>query len=294
MKKNHAAVLMALLLSTPTATLATPALIRIGDLDGFGFGDAAGLLGADGQNAKRTDGDVLGIGDLLPDLNGDGVLAARYGDDFDNRLDERVTCAAPSCIVHEATAGADYTDIALSMTYDYYNGEHIKSVGEPKVYNHNLKAFGKGGKFPSATPSSEGKNQPGFVFDFTVDKGAVDPNKKVFFNLVFADYDVAPASVRIKKKAKAGNNSLRVRTQKNGDGEVQLASLELLFEEVFSENANGTAWDGYLEVDFSAALEPYTAFDYVELSPRGIPIPATFFLMLIGLAGLAYRGPKVH
>jgi hypothetical protein len=301
----RATTLAAVFLSAPAVTLAVPfEYIRIGDLDGFGFKEATGLKSSGRSFANKDQTGILGVGDRLPDLNEDGVLAARHGDDFDNRLRESIRCTWKSCSINLGSTGQDYTDISLSMTYDFSNGEHIKSTpGELKIYNHNAKAFGKGGKFPSSTPSSEGGNQPGFVFDFSVGKGDVDPNLPVYFTLVFADYDVIPAFVQHTKKLRGGDcpanskgcqsGELKVKRQ-NSDGEVQLAFLELPFEEMFTENEDGTGWDGLFEVDFVADKEPYTAFDYVELSQRmPIPAPGSLFLVVLGLAGLAHRQAKL-
>lgn len=79
----------------------------VGDIDGFGFGGAAGLLGADGFPAERTGtAGLLDSGDVLPDLNGDGFVAASVGDNFDNR-------SAPEI----ADPYAQWTDVSLSRAY---------------------------------------------------------------------------------------------------------------------------------------------------------------------------------
>lgn len=79
----------------------------VGDVDGFGFGAAPGLLGADGFPAERTGTPgLLDSGDVLPDLNGDGFVAASVGDNFDNRSALEV-----------ADPYAKWTDVSLSRAY---------------------------------------------------------------------------------------------------------------------------------------------------------------------------------
>ena len=46
----------------------------IGDVDGFGFGAATGLVGFDGNPAERTGNGLLDSSDVLPDLDGDADL----------------------------------------------------------------------------------------------------------------------------------------------------------------------------------------------------------------------------
>lgn len=83
--------------------------LYIGDPDGFGFGDAAGLVNARGGPAERLDdGDnILGPGDGLPDLDLDGWVNARGGDNFDNR----------SAQERAGTNGEQFTDVSLSRTF---------------------------------------------------------------------------------------------------------------------------------------------------------------------------------
>ena len=58
--------------------------IRIGDTDGFGWGDGLGLTAANGGPCNLDGIGVLTAADLLPDLNGNGSVATGSGDDWDN------------------------------------------------------------------------------------------------------------------------------------------------------------------------------------------------------------------
>jgi hypothetical protein len=81
--------------------------MMIGDADGFGYNVTTGLFAANGSLAD-TDGDgFLEVGEYLPDLNRDGVVATGSDDDFDFR----------SALELAATTGAQWTDIALSTSH---------------------------------------------------------------------------------------------------------------------------------------------------------------------------------
>ncbi|MBN2136842.1 MAG: hypothetical protein JW720_03465 [Sedimentisphaerales bacterium] len=128
----------------------------VGDVDGFGFGDAAGWNGADGNAANR---DLLGIlqsGDVLPDIEGDGyvrALAGGLGDVFDNR--------SPA---EKLDDYAKWTDVALSNGYAAAPG------------SANWKA-----------------DEASFTFTFTVPTvGAADYGVDHFISLVYGDYDTDP------------------------------------------------------------------------------------------------------
>ncbi|MBT7235290.1 MAG: hypothetical protein HN861_19755, partial [Rhodospirillaceae bacterium] len=49
------------------------------------------------------------------------------------------------------------------------------------------------------------------------------------------------------------------------DGLIQARTALLRFDEVFTRDENGD-WRGFAGVEFFAPAEPYTAFDFVELS----------------------------
>ena len=103
--------------------------------------------------------------------------------------------------------------------------------------------------------------------------------------VVFGDYDVVPASIRL--TFASGSRTVALTTQGGGDdGLIQAATASLSFSEVFTANGSG-GWDGFLTVSFIAPNEPYTAFDFVELSLDRIPfdpLPAPATLALVPLA----------
>ena len=234
--------------------------IRIGDVDGFGYGTGAGFLAANGGAANVGVGGVLGaemlptVGDFLPDLNTNGVLATGAGDDFDNRLNEMITGVGFTDI---ATTGEEFTDIALSTSYD-------TSSNNNNVFDANTNSFGAGGPFPGDGNPNTLSNQPGFVFDFFVASGDIVSGTPVFFNFIFGDYDVTPAEIRF-ERADGTTFTQMVSPQGGGqDGSIQVAFAALDFNDVFTPSVGG--FDGFLIVDFVAPNEPYTAFDYVEIS----------------------------
>jgi len=236
-------------------------VIRVGDIDGFGYGTGAGFTAANGGPVNVGMGGVLGaemlptIGDFLPDLNLGGGVLTGGGDDFDNRLGETI---AGSGFTDVATTGELFTDIALSTSYD-------ASSTALTVYNDNTGTSGAGGAFP-VPPSTTLSNQPGFVFDFFVATGDITSGTPIFFNFVFADYDVQPATLDFERMD--GSTFMIVVTPQNNaqmqDGLIQVATASLAFADVFTPTIGG--FDGFLKVDFMAPNEPYTAFDYVELS----------------------------
>lgn len=256
--------------------------IRIGDVDGFGYGTGAGFQGANGSPANQDGLGVLGTGDLLPDLNTNGFVATGQGDDFDSRSAAEIAgnSLTGSGYTDVGSSGSEFTDISLSRSYD-------TSSAANQVFDANTSTFGAGGPFPTP-PSIALPNQPGFTFDFFVAAADILPGSQLFFNLIFGDYDVTPAAVRFTR----GDNStfnLNLTTQPgNQNGLIQAAYVSLAFGDVFSPTVGG--WDGRLRADFLAPNEPYTAFDFAEISLEQIPIipePSTLILLSTGLLGLA-------
>jgi len=264
--------------------------IRIGDIDGFGYGAAAGFSAANGGAANVGSGGVLGaealptIGDFLPDLNGDGGTLTGSRDDFDNRSAAEVAGGSltGSGFTDQGTTGSQFTDISLSTSY-------TTSSAANDVFNANTMTRGAGGAFPTP-PSGNLPNQPGFGFDFLVGGADIVAGTQIFFNMVFGDFDVIPANIMFTRGNGTTFNA-NVTPQNNAqgqDGLIQAAFATLNFSDVFT--ATGGGWDGKLQVDFVANNEPYTAFDFVELSvtPIGtLPEPSTAYLFGAGLAGFA-------
>ncbi len=80
----------------------------VGDVDGFGFDlNSTTYYGAYGGLADITGNGILDSGDVMPDLNTNGILATGNGDDFDNRSAGETSNAN----------GAKWTDVALSTSF---------------------------------------------------------------------------------------------------------------------------------------------------------------------------------
>lgn len=239
---------------TPALLAAPFTYIRVGDKDGFGY-NPAGLkraTPAPHNVAADTDGDgLLEQGEYLPDRNLNGQVATGAGDDFDNRSGAEIANSVVQGSGFTAlagTAGSKWTDISLSTSFT-------------------------GPNFPDpAGPAAP--NQPVFSFRFDVAKPDIVTGSTLFFNLIFGDYDVVPASVSVTKNNGSGgagaSSTIALTTQPGGaDGLIQAAFLNLSFFDVFSDG--GLVWNGYLDVKFNAPNEPYTAFDFAELSLDQIP-----------------------
>ena len=245
-------------------------LIRIGDIDGFGYGAAPGFKAANGGPANADGSAVLGNLDFLPDVNHNGSVSTGSGDDFDLRSKAEIANTANTTgvgVTDTGTTGSKFTDISLSTSYDASSAaKNVLIGGNPNV---GL-VKGAGGPFPSP-PSSSLPNQPGFVFHFDASKGAINPNSSIFFNLIFGDYDVTPADIVI-TRANGSTQTINLTVQPgNADGLIQAATASLKFSDVFTDG--GLVYTGSLKVDFNAPREPYTAFDYVELST--VPVVST-------------------
>ncbi len=222
--------------------------IRIGDIDGFGFTPTRGLVrpvqGIGPGPADTNDNGRLEPEEFLPDLNADGGVWFRGDDNFDNRSAAESNDTGHECrgclAVGAATGGSRWTDLALSPTATADNWPDINGPAMP--------------------------NSAAFVFDFTVARGDITPGGKIFFNLVFGDYDIDPAVVRV-RFTNAPPRILRIPNQqiRGLDGLIQVRTASLDFNEIFTADSDGN-WHGRAIVIFDAPADPFTAFDYVELS----------------------------
>ncbi len=252
-----------------TGATATPFdFIRIGDVDGFGFTSTAGLKAANGANADTNGNGILQQTEFLPSLNGNSTVATGSGDDFDNRSAAESAGTAPvsgNGFADNGSSGVDWTDFSLSTS-------------APDAW------------FPDG--SANRPNEPVFIFNFSVAVGDIDPGTaQLFFNLVFGDYDVTSADIDLTFASAAGR-TVGLTTQGGGqDGLIQAATTTLSFAEVFTFDALNNEYDGFLQVQFDAPNEPYTAFDFVELSLdeiefNALPEPGMLAIMGLALAAL--------
>ncbi len=231
--------------------------VRIGDDDGFGFTDTARLVRAwPGPETFPADSDGdgrLGENEFLPDLNRDGGVAVFSQDNFDNRSADEIADRGHSCVgclsIGDRTRGSIWTDLSLSASAP-----------------------------PANWPDADGPQPPNnaiFVFEFTVGRDDIPEHSQIFFNLVFGDYDIEPALIGVQIR----DGTVRTLSLANQgpllDGLIQGRSTVLEFDEVFAEDEDGN-WAALLTVVFFAPDDPYTAFDYVELS--------RFELVMAGLA----------
>ncbi len=235
-----------LTMALSTAAIAEPfEFIRVGDDDGFGFTETGRLvratppphvLPADSNNDGRLQPE-----EFLPDLNADGGVAWTSTDNFDNRTaaerrDGAITCVG--CLTTAGSSGSNWTDLSLS-------------ISSPNI----------------DWPDSDGPSLPNnarFRFAFTVDQADITKGSQIFANIVFGDYDVNPALVAVAARDQSPR-MLQLRNQGRADGLIQARSTILEFDDVFRAGDDGN-WLGFLEVIFLAPADPYTAFDYVELS----------------------------
>ena len=143
-------VLGALLLLSGECSAVT---MLIGDMDGFGFASTMGLEGYNDTPCDRNGDGMLNAGDIFPDLDNDGfvaAMAAGTGDVFDHRSPAEV-----------ADDYAKWTDIALSNEYSVAPG--------PVLYK---------------------AHEAVFTFDFTVpNPGDSDYGVNHVVNFVYCDYD---------------------------------------------------------------------------------------------------------
>ena len=234
--------------------------IRIGDFDGFGFGDGEGLTAPYGGPVNRDGSGLLSTQDFLPDFNGDGKYSNRDGGDpFDNRSGEEVAGTFLTGDGYEDTGstGSDYTDLFLGKAFA------------------NKSSSTYGNSFPDGDPKTL-PNTPGFKFRFKVAKDKLPEGTPLFLNVVLGDFDVEPVQV-ILNSGDGNTVTKEVTASAKGkkDGMIQTSYLSLEFDQVFTDgDANGEAgyWLGYLDVDFDAPDEPTLAFDFAEIATKEIPL----------------------
>ena len=261
------------LLATSSAQAGPFSLIRIGDVDGFGVSTGGKVRATPAPHnvpADTNNNGLLEVGEFLPDLNSDGAVAFGNGDNFDNRSASEVadTLLSGDGFTDLGSLGSKWTDISLSTTST-----------EPDFPDPNGPAV---------------PNEPTFLFKFHVNGGDIDTSASLFFNVLFGDYDVIPADISL-TFASAAARTLTLATQPNAaDGLIQAAFANLLFNEVFTADGSG-GWNGFLQVDFNAPNEPYTAFDFTELSTTpintaAVPEPTSLLLLATGGVGLLRKG----
>ena len=222
--------------------------IRIGDADGFGFPTTQGLRRAVqgvGPGPADTNGDgILAPSEFLPDLDGDGRVWFFGEDHFDNRSAEERRDEAYECTgclaIGARNRGSNWTDLALTP---------LTTAGDWPDLNG------------PQTP-----NNATFVFDFTVAADAIVEDSEIFFNIVFGDFDIDPALIFL-RFAGAPGLALEIPNQNivNLDGLIQERTTSLAFSDIFTTDADGN-WHGFAKITFDAPAEPWTAFDYAELS----------------------------
>ncbi|MEM9540269.1 MAG: putative Ig domain-containing protein [Cyanobacteria bacterium P01_E01_bin.42] len=229
--------------------------IRIGDVDGFGFGSGKGLTAAYGGPANQDGKNILTTGDFVPDLNGDGKISNRDGGDpFGNRSDAEIAGNSTTGLGFTDTGsqGSEYTDLSLARAFAY---ETSSTFGKP---------------FPGGKPKKL-PYKPTFEFSFTVEKDKLPADTPLFLNVMVGDYDVQPAEV-ILTSADGSTETQELTASAKGkkDGRIQAAFIPLKFSQVFTDK--GAFWEGSLKVEFNAPKEPYLAFDFVEIGTNQIPL----------------------
>lgn len=269
--KSLASALIVTLLTTGSAAATPFEFVRIGDQDGFGFTGIGNLQAANGALADTNSNGLLQQTEFLPDLNNDGK--SQTLDNFDNRSAAETSDTGSfsgTGYTDLGSTGSKWTDIGLSIKYQ---GSDFPDPGGP------------------IRP-----NNPAFDFRFHVGAGDIVEGSTIFFNLVFGDFDVTPATVDL-TFASAAARTIALTVQGGGqDGLIKAATSTLQFSEVFTSDAVG-GWIGLVHATFNAPREPYTAFDFAELAIDEIPFvavsePGTLIFMGLGLAGLGFARRK--
>ncbi|MGD1871627.1 MAG: PEP-CTERM sorting domain-containing protein [Mastigocoleus sp.] len=231
--------------------------IRIGDRDGFGYGTGQGYQGAYGGNANVDGKGVLGVNDLLPDLNKDNRLAINSGDDFDNRsmIEKGSNYITGSGFTDNGSSGSQFTDISLSTSLIKTNNLEDKGFTQADVSNSKIPL-------------------PNLDFNFSVGGNDIKQGTDMYFNMLFGDYDVKDAKVEFTRADGSKFTSQLTKQQNNQgqDGLIQSAFVKLNFGDIFTSTNNG--YNGSLQAKIIAKDEPYLTFDFAELSTNQISLDA--------------------
>lgn len=128
--KGVALAATGVLLSAATAQAANFTAIRIGDVDGFGYGDGGEYKAANGDSVNVDGSGFLGNGDFLPDLNGNEIFATYNGDDFNHQTEAESggNSVTGSGFTDKGSSGSQFTDLSLSTSSldDYYGITPLK------------------------------------------------------------------------------------------------------------------------------------------------------------------------
>ena len=201
--------------------------IRIGDVDGFGFGEGQGLTAAYGGPVNQDGQDILTTRDFLPDFNSDGKISNRdEGDPFDNRSDVEIANNYTTGVgfTDTGSTGSEYTDLSLGKVFGYKTSS---TYGKP---------------FPGGDPNAV-PYKPTFNFKFTVAKDKLPQGTDLFVNILLGDYDVEPAEV-ILTSADGSTTTQEFTASAKGkkDGRIQAAFVSVDFSQVFTDK--GDVWEG--------------------------------------------------
>lgn len=276
---KHLSIFLTIGIVLSTFSKATAFEIRVGDADGFGYGEGIGLQAASGRRVNVDEAGILGNGDFLPDLNRNGRVAFNQGDDFDNRtlLEIEKHFLTGTGFSDRGSTGSEFTDVSLSTSF---RNTFPNPILHPFPGDNN--------------PNTRTDNKPGFQFKFFVDSSDITSGVPLYFNLVFGDYDVYPAKVLFTKSDGSTFASALKLQPNTKNGLIQATFASLNFSDVFTTSATG--FDGFLQVDFIAPNEPYTAFDYAEISTtpiqESVPEPRAIAGLLTAFLGLTLLRKK--
>lgn len=256
MRGSYFSCAAGLLLSLGAASAAADQFqyIRIGDIDGFGWGDAAGLTAANGGPCNLDGLGLLGPLDFLPDVNHDGRTRFSSGDDWDLRSAAETgnhAVAAVGASDFGGTSGSQWNDVTLSISF----------AGRPA-------------------------GLPGYVFDFFVADGDIQPGTQFVMHAIYSDYDVRPGTAHYTLNNGSALDVTLTPQPHDHDGWIRDQAVTLNFEDVFSAVKGG--YRGHIGMDFLLPNEPYVAFDYIELAA----VPEPNALMMAGAGLLALLGRR--